>query len=154
MPDRIFGLHKVLKNYYLQGIHQNVVNTDMYINRDLWDKISPKNQKAISIAADASMIHTIAWRMHENGKALKDLTKNHGVVLHDTPKDYFIEYSRAAQKLYKKFSSTNPFFKTVYDSMERFAKSTVPFWAQAQTSNAQIGNAYAKKLQKQNSTLK
>lgn len=148
MPDRIFGLHKVLKNYYLQGIHQNVVNTDMYINGDLWKQISTQNQKAILIAADASMMHTIAWRMHENGKALKDLTDNHGVILRDTPKDYFTEYSQAAQKLYKKFSSSNPFFRKVYDSMEKFAQSTVPFWAQAQSSNAQIGSAYANKIKK------
>lgn len=148
LPDRIFGFHKVLKNYYLQGVHQNVVNTDIYINGDLWKKISPKNQKAISIAADASMMHTIAWRMHENGKALKDLTDNHGVILHDTPKDYFAEYSEAAQNLYQEFKTSNSFFKKVYDSMETFAKSTVPFWAQAQSSNAQIGSAYANKIKK------
>ena len=148
LPDRIFGFQKVLKNYYLQGVHQNVVNSDLYINGDLWKKIRPEHQKAIEIAADASLIHTIAWRMHENGKALKDLTKNQGVILHDTPKDYFKEYSIAAKKLYAKFNASNPFFKKVYDSMELFAKSTVPFWAQAQSSNAQIGTAYANTLKK------
>ena len=148
LPDRIFGFQKVLKNYYLQGVHQNVVNSDLYINGDLWKKIRPEHQKAIEIAADASLIHTIAWRMHENGKALKDLTENQGVILHDTPKDYFKEYSIAAKKLYAKFNASNPFFKKVYDSMELFAKSTVPFWAQAQSSNAQIGSAYANTLKK------
>ena len=81
--------------------------------------------------------------MHENGKALKDLTDNHGVILHDTPKDYFKEYSLAAKDLYSEFNASNPFLKKVYDSMEAFANSTVPFWAQAQRSNAQIGSAYA-----------
>ena len=144
LPDRTFGFQKVLKNYYLQGVHQNVVNSDLYINGDLWKKISPEHQKAIEIAADASLIHTIAWRMHENGKALKDLTDNHGVILHDTPADYFTEYSEAAKNLFSKFNTSSPFFKKVYDSMEKFAQSTVPFWAQAQSSNAQIGSAYAK----------
>ena len=92
MPDSVFGFQKVLENYYLQGIHQNVAIADLYIDGGLWKKISPANQRAISIAADASLIHTIAWLMHENGKALKNLTDNEGVILHETPQDYFKEY--------------------------------------------------------------
>ena len=45
-------------------MHQNIVNTDLYINGDLWKSISPQHQKAIVIAADASLMHTIAWRMN------------------------------------------------------------------------------------------
>ena len=109
ISDSIFGFQKVLKHYYLQGLHQNIVNTDLYINGDLWKSISPQHQKAIVIAADASLMHTIAWRMYENGKALKDLTDNHGVKLHDTPSDYFKEYMEASAKLYKKFNESNSF---------------------------------------------
>ena len=94
------------------------------------------------------MIHTIAWLMHENGKALKDLIDNEGVILHETPKDYFMEYSAATKKLYEKFNASNPFFKKVFGSMERFAKVTVPFWAQAQRSNAEIGSAFARQQNK------
>jgi len=31
-PDSVFGFQKVLKHYYLQGLHQVVVNADLYIN--------------------------------------------------------------------------------------------------------------------------
>ena len=148
ISDSIFGFQKVLKHYYLQGLHQNIVNTDLYINGDLWKSISPQHQKAIEIAADAALMHSIAWRMYENGKALKDLTDNHGVKLHDTPSDYFKEYMEASANLYKKFNESNAFFKKVFDSMEVFAQSTVPFWAQAQSSNAKIGAAYASSLEK------
>ena len=34
-PDMDFGFHKVLKHYYLQGLHQVVVNADMYLNKDV-----------------------------------------------------------------------------------------------------------------------
>ena len=86
--------------------------------------------------------------MFENGKALKNLTENHGVQLYDTPPDYFDEYMEASAVLFEKFNESSPFFKKVYDSMETFAQSTVPFWAQAQTSNANIGTAYASSLEK------
>ena len=35
-PDMVFGFQKVLKHYYLQGLHQVVVNADMYLNGDVW----------------------------------------------------------------------------------------------------------------------
>ena len=79
-PDSVFGFQKVLKHYYLQGLHQVVVNADMYINRDVWNSISPEHQKAMEVAADASLMRAMAYRIYENGKALKDLTDNHGVI--------------------------------------------------------------------------
>ena len=36
-PDMVFGFQKVLKHYYLQGLHQVVVNADMYVNGDFYD---------------------------------------------------------------------------------------------------------------------
>ena len=91
-PDMTFGFQKVLKHYYLEGLHQVVVNADLYINGDIWKTLSPTQQKAIEVAANASLMKTVAYRIHENGKALKELTENHGVILHDTPPAYFKEY--------------------------------------------------------------
>ena len=143
----IFGFHKVLKHYYLQGLHQNIVNTDLYINGDVWNSISEKNRKAIEIAAEASLIRTVTWRLHENGKALQILTDQHGVELHDTPDDYFDEYMEAAAAIYEELTAENMFFAKVYKSMQVFAKSAVPFWSGAQSSNAKIGMAFVKGME-------
>lgn len=147
-PDSVFGFQKVLKHYYLQGLHQVVVNADMYINRDVWNKIPKHHQKAIEVAADASLMRALAYRIYENGKALKDLTENHGVQLHDTPADYFPEYMAATAKIMEKHKAENAFFKKVWNSMERFAKVAVPFWAGAQATNANLGKAYVDSLKK------
>jgi len=143
-PDMVFGFQKVLKHYYLQGLHQVVVNADMYLNGDVWKKLTPHQQKAMEIAADASLSRAMSWRIYENGKALKELTEKHGVILHDTPADYFKEYMDAARKSLEKNAAENAFFKKVWDSQKAFADIAVPFWAGAQTSNANLGNAYAK----------
>jgi len=142
-PDSVFGFQKVLKHYYLQGLHQVVVNADIYINGDVWEKLTPHQQKAMEVAADASLIRSISYRIFENGKALKDLTENHGVILHDTPADYFPAYMNAARASLEKNASENAFFKEVWDSQRAFAEIAVPFWAGAQTSNAQLGKAFA-----------
>ena len=143
-PDSVFGFQKVLKHYYLQGLHQVVVNADVYINGDVWNKLTDHQKKAMEIAADASLIRSLSYRIYENGKALKDLTENHGVILHDTPADYFTEYMEAAKASLEKNAAENAFFKKVWESQKAFADVAVPFWAGAQTSNANLGQAYAK----------
>ncbi len=144
-PDLVYGFHKVLKHYYLQGLHQVVVNADIYINGDVYKKLTPHQQKAIEVAANASLIKSLSYRIYENGKALKELTEVHGVILHDTPPDYFTEYMDAARATLEKNAADNAFFKKVWDSQKAFADVAVPFWAGAQTSNASLGNAFAKK---------
>ena len=144
-PDSVFGFQKVLKHYYLQGLHQVVVNADMYINGDVWRSLTHAQQNAMKISANASLMQSMAYRIYENGKALKDLTENWGVQLHDTPADYFTEYMAATAKLYAKLNSENKFFAKVYGSMKEFADIAVPYWAGSQMTNAKLGMAYVNK---------
>lgn len=145
-PDSVFGFQKVLKHYYLQGLHQVVVNADLYINGDVYNSLTPLQQKALEVAANASLSKAMSYRIYENGKALKDLTENHGVILHDTPEDYFSEYMAAAKASLEKNAAENEFFAKVWQSQKDFAEIAVPFWAGAQTSNANLGRAFADTL--------
>jgi TRAP-type mannitol/chloroaromatic compound transport system substrate-binding protein len=145
-PDSVFGFQKVLKHYYLQGLHQVVVNADIYFNGDVWNSLTPLQQKAIEVAANASLSKSMSYRIYENGKALKDLTENHGVILHDTPEDYFSQYMEAAKAALEKNAAENEFFAKVWQSQKDFAEIAVPFWAGAQTSNANLGKAFANTL--------
>ena len=145
-PDSIFGFQKVLKHYYLQGLHQVVVNADLYLTGDVWNDLTPLEQKAIEVAANASLSKSMSYRIIENGKALKDLTENHGVILHDTPEDYFTEYMNAARAALETNAAENEFFAEVWQSQRDFAEIAVPFWAGAQTSNASLGKAFADSL--------
>jgi len=145
-PDSVFGFQKVLKHYYLQGLHQVVVNADLYLNGDVYDSLTDGEKKAIEVAANASLSKSMSYRIYENGKALKDLTENHGVILHDTPADYFTEYMAAAKAALETNSAENEFFAEVWQSQKDFAAVAVPFWAGAQTSNAQLGKAFADSL--------
>lgn len=145
-PDSVFGFQKVLKHYYLQGLHQVVVNADLYINGDVYNGLTDIEKKALEVAANASLSKAMSYRIYENGKALKDLTENHGVILHDTPADYFVQYMEAAKKSLEKNAAENEFFAKVWQSQKDFAEIAVPFWAGAQTSNASLGKAFADSL--------
>jgi TRAP-type mannitol/chloroaromatic compound transport system substrate-binding protein len=142
-PDSVFGFQKVLKHYYLQGLHQVVVNADMYVNGDFYNGLSDTEKKALEVAANASLSKSMSYRIYENGKALKDLTDNHGVILEDTPADYFTEYMAAAKKSLQAAADENAFFAEVWQSQKDFADIAVPFWAGAQASNASLGKAHA-----------
>ena len=145
-PDSVFGFQKVLKHYYLQGLHQVVVNADIYINGDIYDGLTDHEKKALEITANASLSKSMSYRIYENGKALKDLTENHGVQLHDTPSDYFSEYMNAARTSLETAAAENAFFAEVWQSQKDFAAIAVPFWAGAQASNASLGKAFADTL--------
>jgi len=142
----VFGFQKVLKHYYLQGLHQVVVNADLYINGDVYESLTDHQKKALEVAANASLSKAMSYRIYENGKALKDLVENHGVQLHDTPADYFTEYMAAARKSLEKNAEENAFFAEVWNSQKAFAETAVPFWAGAQASNAALGKAFADSL--------
>ena len=100
----------------------------------------------IATPADASLMKSLARRILVNGEALHELTTKHGVQLHDTPKDYFVEYMAAANATLNKNAEKNAFFKKVWDSQKKFADTAVPFWSGAQMSNAQLGMAHAATL--------
>ena len=142
-PDSVFGFQKVLKHYYLQGLHQVVVNADLYINKDVYNSLTDHQKKAFEVAANASLSKSMSNRIYENGKALKDLTENHGVILHDTPADYFPAYMNAAKASLEKNAAENAFFAEVWQSQKDFAAVAVPFWAGSQASNAALGKAFA-----------
>ena len=145
-PDMDFGFHKVLKHYYLQGLHQVVVNADMYLNKDVYNSLTDHQKKAFEVAANASLIKGMSARIYDNGVALHELTTKHGVILQDTPADYFPAYMNAANALLEKNSAENAFFAEVWQSQKDFAEIAVPFWSGAQTSNAKLGMAYANSL--------
>ena len=145
-PDSVFGFQKVLKHYYLQGLHQVVVNADLYVNGDVYKKMTKREKKAMEVAANASLSKAMSYRIYENGKALADLTQNHGVILHDTPADYFPAYMAAAKKSLETNAAKNKFFAKVWNSQKKFADIAVPFWSGAQMSNAKLGMAHAATL--------
>ena len=55
-PDYEFLVSKkYLKHYYLQGLHQVVVNADLYINGKVWRGLTDHERLSMEVAADASL---------------------------------------------------------------------------------------------------
>jgi TRAP-type mannitol/chloroaromatic compound transport system substrate-binding protein len=144
VTDLAYGFQRAFKHYYLQGLHQNTVNGDIYINKNFWNKL-PKDVQAIWEGATlASLMESTAYRIRANALALIELKTKHGVQAHDTPAEYFPAFMTAAKKVYAEQAAKNAFFKKVLDSQTEFARDVVPYWVSIQKLNTAVGEAYLK----------
>ena len=133
--DLTLGLQKSIKNYYLQGISKNILNADLYLNEAIYDGLTLQQQKAIEIAATASVLRHTSFLVYENGKALKELVEDHNVKVKNTPEDYFKEYKSAATIFLEEKAAANDFFAKVWQSQKDFAIIGLPYWSKTQTSS-------------------
>lgn len=144
VTDLAYGFHRAFKYYYLQGLHQNTVNADIYINKNFWNKLPKDVQAIFEGAALASLMESTAYRIRANALALTELTTKHGVKVMETPADYFPQFMAATKKVMDENAAKNPFFKKVLDSQAAFAKQVVPYWVMIQKTNVSVGDAYLK----------
>ena len=144
VTDIAYGFHRAFKHYYLQGLHQNIVNADIYINKTFWNKLPKDVQQIFEGATYASMMESISYRIRANALALIELKTKHGVQVHETPPDYFPAFMAATKKVMDENAAKNAFFKKVLDSQAAFAKDVVPYWVSVQKANTSVADAYLK----------
>ena len=126
--DMILGFHNVFKHYYLQGMHQSTDVGEFLINKTAWNKLPADLKAVMEGAVLATVAETYTFNVHRNAVAMNKLQKDHGVTIHDTPKEFFKEFVRATNVVYDKESTVNPLFKEVLDSQRAFARTVVPYW--------------------------
>lgn len=124
--DIVMGFTEIWKHYYLQGLHQAISIGDVFLNLE-WYNSLPKNlQVAIDIAMKACLADQLMSNISVNSKALETMVRDRGVVIEDTPLDYYPAFMKAAAAVLEKYMK-DPFFKKVYDSQLEWAKLTVPY---------------------------
>ena len=138
ISDLKIGIYGSLDNYYLQGISKNILNADLYLNRDIYGKLSSRERKAIELAASTSILRHNSSFVYKNGIALKELVEDHNVILHETPKEYFEEYKKAVTKFLIEKAKTNDFFAKVWQSQKDFAIIGIPYWSNLQSAHKEL----------------
>jgi TRAP-type mannitol/chloroaromatic compound transport system substrate-binding protein len=144
VTDLAYGFQRAFKYYYLQGLHQNTVNADIYINKGFWNKLPKDVQAIFEGACLASLMESVAYRIRANALALIELKTKHGVQVMETPPDYFPAFMAAAKKVMEENAAKNAFFKKVLDSQTAFAKDVVPYWVSIQKLNTSVAESYLK----------
>ena len=124
--DISLGFDDVWKHFYLQGLHQAVSIGDVYVNLDWYNGLPKPLQYVIDTAMYTTVTDQMLMNVSVNSKALETLVRDRGVVIEETPLEYYPAFMSAANKVILKYTK-DPFFKKVYDSMLAWAKLTVPY---------------------------
>lgn len=128
--DIVMGFAEIWKHYYLQGLHQAISIGDVYINQEWYDSLPANLKASIEVAMKACVTDQLMTNISVNSKALESMVKEKGVIIEETPVEYYSKFMAATRTVMEKYMS-DPFFKKVYDSMFDWAKLTVPYQTRA-----------------------
>ena len=112
--DEKAGFQEITKIYYPAGFHEPGPGLTLATNRDVFDSLTPTQQKIIEIAAAESHQWTLAKFLAENGAALKRLQSG-GVEVKEFPDSVWDAFGKASDEVLQE-SMNDELFKKIYDS--------------------------------------
>jgi TRAP-type mannitol/chloroaromatic compound transport system substrate-binding protein len=121
--DEKAGFQEITKTYYTAGFHEPGAGLSVATNRDVFDSLTPAQQKIVEIAAAEAHQWNLAQFLSENGSALERL-QSAGVTLRQFPESVWDAMGAAAQAVHDE-NLGDDLYKRVYDSaMDSMRKSS------------------------------
>jgi TRAP-type mannitol/chloroaromatic compound transport system substrate-binding protein len=130
--DMAFGFYKVAKHYYYPGFQEPGSVLSLGINTGVWESFTKQQQAIIKAAAEAENAAMLAEFLAHNGDALRVLTQEHGVQLHQFPEDVLKEIGRISGEVIADAGNTDATSKKVYASFKE-AYQLVKGWTDVGT---------------------
>ncbi len=118
--DESFGFFQVAKYYYFPGWHQPASFNHLFINLDVWNKLSPQHQRILEVACGDMVRDGLARGDAAQGPAMRRMVDEHGVKIMRWSDDILAAYRKAWDEVVAEESAANPKFKNVYDSYAKF----------------------------------
>ncbi len=124
--DMKIGFHLVWKHFYMPSVHEPATVLEMFVNGDVWKKLSPDLQGIMTSTANEATMRSAILLNKLNAEALKEMTEKHGVKVEKTPPDILKKILESWDEIAAAEVVKNPFFKKVYDSQRAYASQVVP----------------------------
>ena len=118
--DESFGFYQVAKYYYFPGWHQPASYNDLFINMDVWNKLSPQHKRILEVACGDSVRDGLARGDAAQAPAMRRMRDEHGVKIKYWSDDILAAYKKAWDEVVAEESAANPNFKKVNDSYAKF----------------------------------
>ena len=120
--DRVLGFPDVAKHCMLQSFHQCSEQFEILFNKPKYDAL-PADLKAIIDFAVQAASADMSWKaIDRNATDYIEMREKQGVRFYKTPDSVLRAQLAAWDKVTAKKSAENPTFKTVLDSMRKFAQ--------------------------------
>lgn len=125
--DTTLGIQRVAKNYYFPGWHEPDGQFDLFINLDVWKKLSPQYQELVRVGAYYANSVMLNELVAKNGKAFEVLRSQHGVQPRILPGSVVKRLHEITNDVLNKAYDKDPLAKAVRSSQEAFLKSVAPY---------------------------
>ncbi len=127
--DESFGFFQVAKYYYFPGWHQPASFNDLFINLEVWNKLSTQHQRILEVACGDMVRDGLARGDAAQAPALQRMVDKHGVKIMYWDDDILDAFRKAWEQVVEEESAVNPNFKRVYESFKNFREGYA-LWGQ------------------------
>ena len=130
--DEKAGFYEITKVYYTAGFHEPGSGLSLSVNREVFNGLSPAQQKIIEAAAGEANVWNLAQFLANNGAALQRLTAA-GVQTKEFPDSVWDAFGEAAQRVFDE-NMDDPLFKKIYDSFRDSQAKSAGWIAKSDTA--------------------
>ena len=120
--DEKAGFQEITKFYYTAGMHEPSAGLSAAMNRDVFDSLTPAQQKAVEVAAGHANVWNLSQYLMNNGAALERL-KAGGVQVLEFPDSVWDAMAEASKEVYAEFMG-DELFKKIYDDYTASMKAS------------------------------
>lgn len=125
--DTLLGFYKVAKYNYFPGWHQQSTFTELLINKDVWNSMSPTQQAIMEEMSKAGTIDSMAFSESIQSNVMKSNVEKNGVKNMYWSDEMLAKFKQAWEEVAKEESAKDPFFKKVNDDLNAF-RSEYQLW--------------------------
>ncbi|QFT62791.1 Tat (twin-arginine translocation) pathway signal sequence [Roseivivax halotolerans] len=124
--DERLGFQEVTSLYYTAGFHEPGSALSLSMNLDVWESLTPAQQRIVEIACEATHANNLGMSWAENGAALKRL-QSEGVQVREFPDDVWQAFGTAAAEV-RQESMSDDLFAEISNSYFEAMESTSAWW--------------------------
>ena len=117
--DERLGFHKIIKNNYFPGWHQQATVFELLINKDVWNGMTDQQQAIVETVCQASMTNSLAEAEAAQPPALKRQVEENGVSL-EYWSDEMLNAFRAAWEEVLQEQIKDEQFRRVWEDLAAF----------------------------------
>lgn len=132
LADERLGFHEICKFYYTAGFHEPGSALCAAFNLDVYESMTPAQQKIVEIAAQATTHYNLSQTLANNSAALKRI-ESQGVKLMQYTDDVWDAFGDASAKALDEHMA-DPLYKQIRESYEASLKKSSDWISQSDTA--------------------
>jgi TRAP-type mannitol/chloroaromatic compound transport system substrate-binding protein len=124
--DERLGFQEITNLYYTSGFHEPGSALSLAMNLDVFESLTPGQQKVVEIACEATHANNLGMSLAENGAALARLVSE-GVQVRQFPNDVWDAFGRASAEV-REENMGDPIYAEVAESYFSAMDETSAWW--------------------------